>query len=197
MLEEVENQKYLGDILTADATNTKNITQRKAKGFSIINQIKLILDNGFFGIFHFEAAVMLRQALFINSILLNSEIWYNVTELDIQHLETVDNSLLRSILECPKFTPVAAMFLELGIIPIRFILMQRRAIFLHYLLQQKENSLLSQFFHAQKVTKYKGDWIYLLESSLHIYISPLTNTMYKLIYHGNSMKKKKKNLTNC
>ena len=106
-LKSVDDQKYLGDLLTSSGTNKLNIAARKTKGLGIISQIKTILNEGYLGRFYFEAALMLREALFLNSCLLNSEAWYNITNSDIQQLETVDNNLILSvILECPKYTPV-------------------------------------------------------------------------------------------
>ena len=166
-LKSVDDQKYLGDILSSSGTNRVNIAARKAKGLGITNQIKTILDEGFFGRYYFEAALMLRDALFLNSCLLNSEAWYNVLEKDIQQLEAADNNLIRSvILECPKYTPVSIMFLDLGIVPIRYILKKCRIIFLQYILKQKTDTLLYTFFKIQNERRLKGDWALLVEQDL-------------------------------
>ena len=44
-------------------------------------------------------------------------------------------------------------------IPIRFILMSRRLNFLHYILNEDEDSLLRNFFTAQRQSPVKGDWV--------------------------------------
>ena len=166
-LKSVDDQKYLGDLLSSSGTNRLNISARKAKGLGITNQIKTILDEGYFGRFYFEAALMLREALFLNSCLLNSEVWYNITNNDIQQLEASDNNLIHSvILECPKYTPVSIMFLDLGIIPIRYILKKRRTLFLQYILKQKSDSLLHTFFMSQNEKRLKGDWASLVEQDM-------------------------------
>ena len=51
----------------------------------------------FMGNIFFVAAVLLRESLFINSILLNSEAWFNLTDKEINVLTIVDNALVRSI----------------------------------------------------------------------------------------------------
>ena len=51
------------------------------------------------------------------------------------------------------------MYLETGNIPIRFIIKSRRLNFLHYILNESDDSLLHQFFTAQKLNPSKGDWI--------------------------------------
>ena len=124
-LNSTDTQRYLGDYLSSSGKNMKNIQKRKQKGFLIIEQIKKILQNGFFGKHHFRAAVLLRESLFINSVLLNGEVWMNLTKKEVHELTLVDNALLRAIWECPSETSIPVMFLDLGIKPIRFHLIQR------------------------------------------------------------------------
>ena len=63
------------------------------------------------------------------------------------------------ILEAPSGTPSCMLYLELGCIPIRFLIMQRRLMYLHYLLQQDGDSLLFKFTNAHIEEHIKGDWI--------------------------------------
>ena len=110
--------------------------------------------------------MMFRQSLFLNSILLNSEVWYNLTTKDIQELESVDTELLRRILEAPVSTPTCMLFLELGCIPLKYAVMQRRQMFLHYVLQQKPDSLLLKCLNVQIKHFDKLDWINQIYSDL-------------------------------
>ena len=163
-LKNSDSQKYLGDILSADTKNYKNIQERKKKGLSIICQIKNILEEGFFGAHHFEAAVLLRDSLFLNSILLNSEVWINVTKSDMRELTLVDNILMRTIWNCPRSNSLPMMFLDLGCIPLNVVVMKRLIMFLHYILQQPGESLLYRTFEVQYNDRLKGDWICQAES---------------------------------
>ena len=111
-----------------------------------------------FGPSYFEVANLLRHSLFLSSILLNSEAWYCLSLAEIEQLETVDQALLRRILEAPSSTPKVSLYLEMGCLPIRFIIKTRRLMFLHYILNQNENSLILKFFKAQKQNPVRGDW---------------------------------------
>ena len=44
-----------------------------------------------------EIGLKLRQAMFINGVLFNSEAWHSVIETEIKLLEAVDEHLLRSL----------------------------------------------------------------------------------------------------
>ena len=158
MMEESEEEKYLGDIITHDGMNKKNIAVRKGKGYGIVERIIDMLQEISFGHSYFEVANLLRHSLFLSSILLNSEVWYGLTLTDIEQLEVVDQFLLRRILEAPSSTPKVSLYLEMGCLPIRFIIKSRRIMFLHYILNQKQDSLIFKFFKAQLENPVKGDW---------------------------------------
>ena len=60
------------------------------------------------GKFCFQGALILRGALFLSSLISNSEAWVNLTEKNITELEAVDERLLRDILS-PKNRKRAAL----------------------------------------------------------------------------------------
>ena len=51
------------------------------------------------------------------------------------------------------------LFLELGCVPFRQLIMKRRILFLHHILNENENSMLYKFLMAQIRSKKKKDWI--------------------------------------
>ena len=55
-------EKYLGQILSSDSTNTKNIENIRNKGIGIQNKITQILPAVSAGKYHFEMAVILRNS---------------------------------------------------------------------------------------------------------------------------------------
>ena len=46
-------------------------------------------------------------------------------------------------------TPKALLYLELGVLPARYIIKSRRLKFLYYIINQNEQSLIKKFFNAQ------------------------------------------------
>ena len=157
---------YLGDIVSADGSHTKNILARKNKGQGVINQITSILESVFFGKYHFEVALILRSSLMLSSLLLNSEAWVNISEKDIRSLEQTDEWLLSRILDCDSNTSNAFKYLELGIYPIRFEIMKRKILFLQYILQQETNSMVFQVFKATLENPIKKDFVKVCEKYL-------------------------------
>ena len=72
---EVSEETYLGDILSSDGKNSKNIKSRISKGVGIISQLMNLLDEVSFGPYLFEIAMMLRESMLINGVTTNAEIW--------------------------------------------------------------------------------------------------------------------------
>ena len=112
-----------------------------------------------FGKNYFKVALILRESLLMSSMLFNSEAWYNVTKTEIELLETVDVQVLRQVLRAPRSTPKEMLFLETGCVPFREIIRKKRILFLQYILNEKDDSLLKKFLMKQKENKKPRDWI--------------------------------------
>ena len=166
IMEMEDDWKYLGDILSSDGKNDLNIKERVGKGLGTVKQITQMLSDLCLGPYHYEASAVLRSSLLLSSLISNSESWVGLTKKQISDLESVDEELLRNIFSAHSKTPLELLYLETGSIPIRFILMSRRLNFLWYLLNQTENSLLSNFFNAQCEDPTRGDWVSQARSDL-------------------------------
>ena len=158
VMEETKMEKYLGHIISRDGRNINNIKARVSKGTGIVHKILTMLDGIPFGMYRFEAAVILRESLLASSVLCNSEAWYNITSAEMELLETVDTMLLKGVLKTPTSTPKEMLHLELGLTPFREIIRKKRLLFLHYILNQDENSLMYQVFKTQLKNKTSKDW---------------------------------------
>jgi hypothetical protein len=145
-----KEQTYLGDLLSNDGSHTKNVQQRSNKGLGVINQVMQILESTFFGKYYFEVAVVLRESLFLSSLLLNSEAWVNYSDKDVRILEQCDEILMTKILDCDANTSNALKYLELGILPVRFEIMRRKISVLQYILKEDKNSMIYQILKATK-----------------------------------------------
>ena len=143
---------------STNGSNLKNVLSRKEKAVGVIKQIEYILNDICFGSFYFEVAIILRDSLFLNSILTNSEAWYRLRKHEIEILERCDENLLRKFVEAPCTTPKCMLYLEIGCKPARFLIMSRRLMFLHYILNEESSSLLSRFFKVQVKFPDRDDW---------------------------------------
>ena len=159
IMEEKTEEKYLGDLISADGKNIKNVKARVAKGTGIISRILTILEGVPCGKFYYKIAMILRESLLVSSIIHNSEAWHNVTNREMDLLETVDLQFLRRLFNAPRSTPKEMLYLETGCVPVREIIRKRRILFLHYILNESESSFLKKFLMKQIKTQKSKDWI--------------------------------------
>ena len=157
-LVEVDHDTYLGDIISGDGKNSKNVKKRISKGIGIVSDIMNILEKVTFGEHYFSTALLLRESLFINGILTNAEVWYGLTQDELKEFENLDCLLLRKILSTKCSVPSESLYLELGCMNIETIIKARRINFLHYLATRKETDMLYNFFKAQWKYPTTNDW---------------------------------------
>ena len=165
----VENflqDKYLGDIISVDGKNTKNIAAKVSKAIGIVKKVRDTLDDMCLGPYFFEVAVTFRNSLFLNGILTNLEARYGLKEDEVSELEKMDESLLRAILECPRSVPKEVLYLEVGVTPLRYILMSRRLIFYQYIVKEPPQSLIRRFYETQSEKPTKNDWCQTVKCNL-------------------------------
>ena len=174
----VNEEKYVGDIVTGDGKHSKNIAARRSKGIGMISEITNILDGLFLGSHYFPTALILRQAMLISVLLTNSETWLRLSKKDMNRLEGVDRMFLRRILQVPTSTPTSALYLETGCVPIRLVMKMKRIMYLYHILTREDAALIKRAFIAQiaQVNQpVKGDWCIVVKEDLNdIGLSHLT-----------------------
>ena len=88
------------------------------------------------------------------------------TSANIASMETLDQQLLRSILNAHKNTTKEFLYLETGAVPIRWILPQRRINYLKHILTRNDDELIKKVFLAQKDKPMQGDFVKVVEEDL-------------------------------
>ena len=158
-MKEVKNDAYLGDIISCDGKNTLNIESRVSKGLGIVSQIIDLLKCVSFGVHYFEIAATLREAMLVNGLLTNSEVWYGLSDSEVTKLEEVDRLFLRQIFQVASTCPIEALYLELGCVPLGLIIKSRRIKYLHHLVTRDESEMLNKFFQTQwKHPAVRNEW---------------------------------------
>ena len=165
-MKSVIKETYLGEILTSYGGIAENIQERCKKGIGIVNKIIAILNEVSFGHFYFEMAFLFRQSMLINSMLCNVEVLYGLNKSQIEALESVDRIFLRRVFQSPISTPTESFYIETNFISLRYIIMGRRLMYYHTLLQKSNEELVKTVFQTQQKFATKNDWIITLRSNL-------------------------------
>ena len=142
------------------------------------------------GDYYFQSGSILRNSILLSSLLFSSEAWYNMRQRQIQDLEMADETLLRKIFAAHSKTPKELLYTESGNVPVRFILLGRRLVYLWYLLHEEKESLLSMFFHAQLSSPGKGEWVLTVQEDIvNLEISMDMEALPQLLHNRGSNQK--------
>ena len=112
-----------------------------------------------FGHRRIEVGLMLRDAMFVNGILTNSEAWHSISDQNIEDLEVMDRMLLRYILGAHSKIQTEFLYLETGATPLKQVITSRRLMYLQTLLKRPSTEITKQVYEAQKLNPTKGDWV--------------------------------------
>ena len=154
----VESHTYLGEIVSHDLSNRKNIMSKAAKGKAVVRDILQILEGVYFGEHYFEALKLLRESMLISVLTSNLEVSFNLSTKDLQLLIDVENQLLRAALKTSAKSSRVLLLLEIGVCSIDFILKKKRILYLYHLLTVEGMPLVKQVFDKQLLTTTFGDW---------------------------------------
>ena len=104
--------------------------------------------------------------MLIGSMLTNSETWINLTKQDIDKLQKPDTILQRKLLSESGNPSKVFMCLELGILPVKYVIMTKRLNFLRYILGESTTSMIKKVYNALKQESRRGDFVELVQADL-------------------------------
>ena len=91
---------------------------------------------------YYRIAFMCRECMLLNGILTNSEVWYPINDTQLEVLEDIDLMLIRKLMKGHAKTAKEAFHMETGLLPVRFVCMKRRMMYLHHILSKPESEMI-------------------------------------------------------
>ena len=159
-------EKYLGDIVHKSGMLRYTVEAQVAKGYGAVNTILAIVNEIPLGHWKIQAGFQLRQALFLNAVLFNSEAWHGISKTEIENLEKVDEAVLRGLLKSHSKIPKDALYLETGNTPIRYIIKNRRLNYLFNIITRENDKFVKEVYEAQKASPTDGGYCKLTEADV-------------------------------
>ena len=118
------------NIVFSKGTSNETIKDWKFKGYSYISEIRALLSDIPFGHRRIVVGIMLRDALFVNRILTNSEVCHSITNQNIEDLEVMDQMLLCYIVGAHSKVQTEFLYLETGTTPLKQVITSRRLFYI-------------------------------------------------------------------
>ena len=154
---QTEIYKYLGDHVADGWEPLYSKRWEKAQGY-IASCLAMCTEMSL-GYQLYHIAKLYHQSIFINGTLINMETWPNCTTARIESFERIEQFYFKKILAAHSKTPIESVYLELGVIPIRFHLMKRRIMYLHVILNRSENEITKKVIRVQEEGCLDGDFL--------------------------------------
>ena len=125
----------------------------------IISSVMSLIDHISLGSHYFRIGLLFRETNVINGIMTCVEVLHGLKQTHIEKLKNVDEIYLRKLLCAHSKTPIEALYIETGKIPIHIVIQMRRLMYWWHLVNTEDDSMLHKFYAAQKLFPVKGDWV--------------------------------------
>ena len=79
--------------------------------------------------------------VYFKSLLFAAEVMINLSVKDVKMIEKTEEARLRDIMKTQCSAPKHLLYLELGIVPARFVIKHRKIMHLKHILEQNQHSL--------------------------------------------------------
>ena len=112
--------RYLDDIFNNKGSNFSLCEDRAQKATGSSNEIISLCKESILGNTQISNMILLYHTVFIPRLIYNCESWSNLSSENYAILQKSQLTFLRRVMELPRSVPTDALFLEMGIWPIRF-----------------------------------------------------------------------------
>ena len=157
IMKTTKSQRYLGDIITSSGTVRESIQDRRNKGWGRVAEISGILGQ-LPDMRKVEIGLKLRDSKLINGMIYSTESWSKIPDIEMVRLEQVDMAVLRNIVDAHSKCSKAFLLLEYGVLSFSHLIMIRRMMYHHHIINRDTNELIKKIYMKQKEDTFKGDW---------------------------------------
>ena len=159
MVKETE-AKYLGDYISSyGLAHSVESTVNKRRGLAVrsIFEIRAVIDD-------FRSATAggitagldIWEMAVLPMLLNNAECWLGMSDNTIQELDKLQLMFIRSLLTVGSGCPTPSLYMETGLIPMKFRILQKKLLFLHHLLTLQNPALAKEILEVQIKLKLPG-----------------------------------------
>ena len=138
-IEETDSYRYLGDVVTSDGKNSKNLEARKAKTFAATCSINSIAATNVLRKIETKVILELHEKIILSALLTNAEAW-TLLKSEKDEIERIEIQTLKMLFDLPIHTPTPAIIFSFGTLFTNLRIEKKRLIYLHRLLNKHDDS---------------------------------------------------------
>ena len=157
-MEVKDSFRYLGDTFSSKADNMAMTEERIKRSVGLTIEFIFLCKEVQFGDSQINNMILLYHSIFLPRLIYNCEAWSNISENDYKQLQNAQLAFLRRVMEVNRSTPVAATFLELGTLLIRYEIEKRQLLFLKRILSREACSPLIMTYEQMLRLSSEPNW---------------------------------------
>ena len=137
-IDSTADYKYLGDYVSRNGTNRKNLEERAKKVNQAMRAIKSCAREELMEKIQNQVILTLHEVVTIPTLLTNAESW-NLTVSDEKECEKIEARALKEVFGLPSTFPTPALVYATGTLFTKIRMDKKRFMFLHKILTREEN----------------------------------------------------------
>ena len=138
-IKETNSYKYLGDIITTDGKNEKNIEARKSKVIASVVSINTIAATDVLRRIETSVILELHDKVILSALLNNAEAW-TLNCGDKDNLDRTEIQALKYLFDLPAHTPTPGIIHSFGTLYTRHRIDKKRLLYLHKILNNNDST---------------------------------------------------------
>ena len=162
-IEETTTYKYLGDIVSNDGKNTKNIEARKTKTQTTTINVNSIASTEVLRKIETSVLLELHEKITIPGLLANAESWC-LTKTEYAEVEKIEYQALRNLFDLPLHIPIPAIMFTFGILYSHLRIEKQRLNYLYRLLNRQDSHWTKQAL--QRLVEQNIGWAKTIKQTL-------------------------------
>ena len=140
-LKEKTEAKVLGHHFCKENNNNVHLREKEKECRQMMASMGLSLNNAHMGRMYIQSMLTIYQKCFIPKILYGLA-GFKTTKAELKQLELLNRTIIRNFLHLPQCTPIASLYLELGLIPIESELKKKKLMMWHRINRKESNNLI-------------------------------------------------------
>ena len=157
-LKEVKSVVCLGDVFNSKGNNDDLVKDRVKRGTASMVSILGFMRETQLGAHTISVYLLLHDAIFLASILFNSQAWSNMTDKKIQQISAIQLKLLKKAMKARPSTANAFVYLELGRLPVKYEIHKRQLSFLHHIVHLSDEDPVRKMWRHQTIMPDHMNW---------------------------------------
>ena len=116
--------------------------------------------------------LLLYKSVFVQTMVFNSGVWSRLSTTNFKALETAQLKCLKRFMRCAASTPNCFVYLELGVLPMKYEIHSRQLKFLFHVLTLKSTNPVLRMYQQQLMYPFEPNWATEIEQLKVVYGLP-------------------------